>query len=72
MNQERAWSLRQNPTTDDCEQQNEDGEDREISELEHYQPARIPPTVPAGESLPLPARERLAGGACKLVSGANI
>ena len=36
MNQERAWSLRQNPTTDDCEQQNEDGEDREISELEHY------------------------------------
>jgi hypothetical protein len=36
INQERAWSFRQNPTTDDCEQQNEDGEDREISELEHY------------------------------------
>jgi hypothetical protein len=37
MNQERAWSLRQNPTTDDCEEQNEDGsdEEREISELEH-------------------------------------
>ena len=27
MNQERAWSLRQNPTTDDCEQQNEDGDE---------------------------------------------
>jgi Asp-tRNA(Asn)/Glu-tRNA(Gln) amidotransferase C subunit len=36
MNQERAWSLRENPTTDDCEEQNEDGEEREISELEHY------------------------------------
>ena len=35
-NQQHAWSRRQNPTTDDCEQQNEDGEDREISELEHY------------------------------------
>ena len=38
VNQERAWSLRQNPTTDDCEEQNENGSDdeREISELEHY------------------------------------
>jgi hypothetical protein len=38
MNQERAWSFGQNPTTDDCEEQNEDGSDdeREISELEHY------------------------------------
>jgi len=38
VNQERAWSLRQNPTTDDREEQNEDGSDdeHEISELEHY------------------------------------
>jgi hypothetical protein len=27
VNQERAWSLRQNPTTDDCEQQDEDGDE---------------------------------------------